>query len=157
MMHKLLYDDGLNALRKDRARRAPPSDISIAELEKRGLAAAIRHDGARGVGDPTPVRRIEFGEVETGGTEIDAGRVNVAHDIESDGIVIHGVAASLHEIAPELRTAFVSASAAFADAVTVAEQTTAREAVGRVVAAVLARHKFLSAEVKRRKIRQRYD
>jgi hypothetical protein len=134
-------------------KRRMPSD---SELLQRGLACQLERL-PHSVGSAIAKRRIEFGEVETGATEIDAGRVPVAHDVENDGLVVHGVAVSLHEIAPELRTAFVSASAAFSDAETIEEQTTAREAVARVVSAVLARHEFLSAEVKRIKIRQRYD
>src|SRR2546430_8687976 len=88
-------DDDVSALRKanleTRVARTPSDD----ELVKRGLAAQLRH-GPPGVGDPG--RRVEIGEVET----TSVGRVRAVHDQGADEAIIHGVHASLSEIAPDL-------------------------------------------------------
>src|SRR5258707_799698 len=95
------------------------------ELRKRGLAAQLRH--GPGVGDPG--RRVEIGEVET----TSVGRVRAVHDQGADEAIIHGVHASLSEIAPDLRSAFIASSANFSEAENEQEQTTARLLVGLVV------------------------
>jgi hypothetical protein len=98
-------------------------------------------------------RRVEIGEVETS-----FGRVLVAHDRDSNMIVIHGVSVPLSDIETSLRSAFIASVSAFAEAAQVPEeQVTARTLIGLVTDAILQRHKFLGAKVRERLFNLRHD
>jgi hypothetical protein len=125
----------------------PPSD---SELLRRGLARQLeREPHSTGSADT----RIEFGEVDAG----KHGRIRMALNQGAGFVALHGVHADVAELDRDLRGALFATSGHFNMAETQEEQTSARAAVGAVVAAVLDRHPWLEAKVREAKLRERYD
>src|SRR5262249_9975595 len=110
-----------------------------------------------GVGDPAR-DRVHFWPVEHGLEVMDgvSQQVRVEHDIKNSAIVVHGAAADLQDLAPELRNWFLASSAAFIEGETIVQMNAAHEAIRRVVAEVLRRHEWLGATVKQRLTDERF-
>jgi hypothetical protein len=124
------------------------------DLRKAAVVAELRHAGHE-VDDPE--RRTEFGEIEVDHGIADvASRLRVAHDRRHDALVIHGIHVDLDEIDPGQRASLRASSAAFDAAQTAEEQTSAREAIGRIVEQVLQLHQELQRRVKERLTQERF-
>jgi hypothetical protein len=119
------------------------------EAQKKAAAVAELRHQQPGVGDPDPDRRVEIGECET-----QLGRVRVA--ISRDALAIHGVHTPLEDIDKDLRDAVFAAAASFNAAITDLEQAQQRTIIGALMDAVMRRHQFLSASVRRAKENERY-
>lgn len=95
-------------------------------------------------------RRV-FGEVETASY----GRLQVEHDPASNDLAIHGVHILLDDVAPALRSAFISASANFLQAENDEAQVAARTTIGLIVSAILNHDKTAKEKVRERTLNAR--
>jgi hypothetical protein len=99
--------------------------------------------------------RIEYGEVDAGSRH---GRIRgMALDQGAGVVTLHGVHVDVADLDHDLHGALFRTAGAFNMAEGAEEQSSARAALGAVVAAVLDRHPWLEAKVREAKLRERYD